>query len=333
MLPCGDACVAAIRTHIDGFLRFLGLEEFRFGLRELALVLERHGMLEVDVGNLVFGGHVCDVVCLHEVCALDRVVHGDVAQPTFDELFRTSLATEGQGEVERPLFVGGQTTVLLGDAQHVLPLIVVLVHAHRGGPCLRFDIVVLGGLEVAFALELLRERCMCVDQEVRSMRGHQAHHVIPSTRLAIGPDRRVGLPDGEVQLLGLLELSGQFELQALGHVKRTNILGRHVGHRQCVRLVPQGGVRVHRHGVLWHSGLHEVLLRFRVLLLFGQMLRDATEVRLGFAGIHRVQDVDGALPLARFDRGGNRLQTGTGLDVVRRGGIHLLLLNAPGRQQ
>lgn len=101
------------------------------------------------------------------------------------------------------------------------------------------EVVLLRGLEVSLLLELAGEAQVGIVQQRGAVRRDQPDHVLVEACLAVEVDGLVGLPDRQVELLGLLVLALTLQLERLGHVEGPHVPGGHVGHRQGVGLVPE----------------------------------------------------------------------------------------------
>mmetsp|Transcript_11352 Transcript_11352/g.27843 ORF Transcript_11352/g.27843 Transcript_11352/m.27843 type:complete len:202 (-) Transcript_11352:2686-3291(-) len=153
----------------------------------------------------------------------------------------------------------------------------------------------------------------------------KAHHVVVVPVLFVHVDGEVRLADHDVELLGLLEAPRGLELLCLCDVEHTNLVLRHVGRRDLVRLVPLVAARVHLDSLLRLPRPNVVPLRLVVALGLLEVLRDDLIEALGNVGLLCVDNLHCLAPLTRLDRRLDRLNVLSGLYKVIDRRIKLLL--------
>lgn len=215
------------------------------------------------------------------------------------------------------------TSVVLGHADGLLPLVVGPVHVDGAQPLARLGIVVLGLAEVALELELLRQILVGLLEQLLAVRGHQADHGLVLARLLVHVDGQVGLLDRHVQLLGLLELALRLELLRLVDVQQAHLALAHVRHGELVRHLPAVGPRVHLHRQLGVIGRTVAPLRLLQLLGLLVVAAQLAVVRLGGVLVQRHDQLHGTRPLARVHGRLDRLGVRVRLDVVVDRHVHL----------
>eukprot|EP00966_Prymnesium_polylepis_P030374 706267-Prymnesium_polylepis.1 len=129
---------------------------------------------------------------------LGRVVDRLLDEPKLGQQLRARLAAEGDRPRVRHLLGRVDAAVQLGHADSIVPQVVGAVHVDRRAPVLRLDVVLLGELEVAFGLELLREVEVRLGEQVLAVGRDQPDHVVVAAVLLVHVDREVRLVDHHV---------------------------------------------------------------------------------------------------------------------------------------
>mmetsp|Transcript_11352 Transcript_11352/g.27841 ORF Transcript_11352/g.27841 Transcript_11352/m.27841 type:complete len:304 (-) Transcript_11352:3301-4212(-) len=149
--------VLLMDVHVDGLLGLLGVDEFLLSLSKPSLILKEHGVLEVHLGQLGLHASTAQLERLVKRPALCSIIDCLLDQPKLGKELRPSLPSQRDGPRVGHLLRCVDAPVRLGNADRIVPHVVCAVHIDRALPVLGLHIVPLSLLELALALELLRQ--------------------------------------------------------------------------------------------------------------------------------------------------------------------------------
>mmetsp|Transcript_18210 Transcript_18210/g.45957 ORF Transcript_18210/g.45957 Transcript_18210/m.45957 type:complete len:651 (-) Transcript_18210:1778-3730(-) len=316
-----------MEVHVDGLLGLLGVDKLALCLLESPLVLEKHGVLEVNLWELALHRRARELEGLVKRAALRGVVNGLLDEPKLVEQLRPGLAPEGHCPRVGHLLGGVDAAVRLGHADGVVPVVVRAVHVDGRLPVLRLHVVPLRLLELVLALELLRQVQVRLREEVLAVLRHEPDHVVIVPVLLVHVDGEVGLRHHQVELLRLLDPPRGLELLRLRHVELPHLVLGHVGRGDLVRLVPLVVPAVHLDGALGLPRPQPVPLRLVKVLGVLKVLRNHLVEALRHVLLLRVDNLHRLGPLLGLDRRLDRLDVLARLDKVVDGRVQLLLLH------
>mmetsp|Transcript_16624 Transcript_16624/g.52022 ORF Transcript_16624/g.52022 Transcript_16624/m.52022 type:complete len:995 (-) Transcript_16624:636-3620(-) len=315
--------------HVDRLFGFVGLDKLLLRVVKLALVLEVHGILEVNLGQLVLLADAAQVEGVLERPALHGVVDRLLDEPELGEELRALLPAQGHRPGVRHLLGGVDPAVVLRHADRIVPHVVHAVHLNRGLPVLGLHVVVLGLREGALLLENVADLAMRLGEVLAPVTPHQADDMVPEAVLLVHEHRRVHTLDHHVHLLRLPELARGLQLLGPPRVEHVDLVLPHVRHGNLVRGLPLGGAGVHLDGILVHLRADiealGLLVRARLLVVPRELLVEGQ----GHAVVLGLDDLHGLGPLPRVDGGVDGLDTLPGFDEMVDRGVDLLLHHEP----
>ena len=196
-------------------------------------------------------------------------------------------------------------------------------------PRTRFNIVVLGLLQVTLHLKLLSQVLVGVLEKVLAELGHQADHVVVLLSLLVHVDGKVWLVSTQVHALCILEEAFTFELASLLHIEHCVLRFREITRNNLIGLVPLVAADIHFKGFNKFSSIDEVFFSKIKLSDLSVVSSDLFVVRS--ADLRRLisNQLDSSIPFPSTDGGFNGLAEYSSLNEVLNGEVKLLLRLKP----
>ena len=154
--------VSIVRVHVDGLFRLPAVEELNLRLLKTTFVLQMHGVLVVNVGQLALGLRACQSIRFLELMVLNCKINGKISVAEFRQQLSAAVGTQACGPRVSDLLLTGNATMSLRNSESVFPLVGCAMHLNSGLPIARFNVVFLSFAKAAFRLELLGENVVRV---------------------------------------------------------------------------------------------------------------------------------------------------------------------------
>eukprot|EP00052_Salpingoeca_macrocollata_P025013 m.226476 g.226476 ORF g.226476 m.226476 type:complete len:424 (-) comp22359_c0_seq3:2829-4100(-) len=293
----GAVPVLNMHIHEHSFLGPARLDELLFCSVELPLVLQMHGVPEIHIWQLAFGGRAGQLECKVKGPRFTGNVHRLLNHVELGQQLDAALTTQRHGPQIPNLLRCNGTPVLLGHPVRVLPHVLLPVHVDSRLPVICGDVVGLGLGEHALALQCLGQVGVCLVKQVGVMLFHQPHHVIILLQLLVHVDGVVGLVHGDIQLFRFFVFSLLFQGFGLLQVEVSDVFFPHVTGGQAVRLLPFASLDVHVDGTLRVFGSNIVLGRLLKLSSLCIMVGNHFEVGACNSFVLQLHDLCSLSPL------------------------------------
>ncbi len=136
--------------HINGLLRLVGLDKLFLSLLKSVLILQVKRVLKVNLRELIFGMRVCQSKSLVELLLVGFEVDGGFDEAIFKKELSALLGAHVFSDLDGDFCQLFCSSVSLCHAKSFLPHVMSTIHVDTVVPGARFNVVVLGLLEVAF---------------------------------------------------------------------------------------------------------------------------------------------------------------------------------------